>query len=433
MLNKHTSKQIIGTKSEVLKGKRIILCITGSVAAMECPIIARELMRDGAEVYAVMSPAATRLITPDLMEWATGNPVVTQLTGKVEHISLAGDHPETASLVLVAPATANTISKIAHGIDDTPPTTVVSSAVGAGIPIVIVPAMHESMFRHPIVLDNINRLRSIGMEFVGPRFEEGKAKIAHIDTIVAYVIEVLTRPKDMKGLKVIITAGPTREYIDAVRFISNPSSGKMGVSLAIASIQRGAQVTMVYGPGTVEPPPLTKVVSVESTRDMLDAVVSNLKKEHYDIMISTAAVSDYGPDMKVNAKTPSGKKDLTVRFVPLPKVIGKAREVAPNIFMVGFKAEYNIPKEQLISCALRKIKKAKLDLIVANDISQENAGFASNSNEVYVIDKSGEVTHIPLSPKRVIASRILDIVVKNYEQKVLELQKRHPNPRQVTE
>lgn len=433
MLNKHTSKQIIGTKSEVLKGKRIILCITGSVAAMECPIIARELMRDGAEVYAVMSPAATRLITPDLMEWATGNPVVTQLTGKVEHISLAGDHPETASLVLVAPATANTISKIAHGIDDTPPTTVVSSAVGAGIPIVIVPAMHESMFRHPIVLDNINRLRSIGMEFVGPRFEEGKAKIAHIDTIVAYVIEVLTRPKDMKGLKVIITAGPTREYIDAVRFISNPSSGKMGVSLAIASIQRGAQVTMVYGPGTVEPPPLTKVVSVESTRDMLDAVVSNLKKEHYDIMISTAAVSDYGPDMKVNAKTPSGKKDLTVRFVPLPKVIGQAREVAPNIFMVGFKAEYNIPKEQLISCALRKIKKAKLDLIVANDISQENAGFASNSNEVYVIDKSGEVTHIPLSPKRVIASRILDIVVKKYEQKVLELQKRHPNPRQVTE
>jgi phosphopantothenoylcysteine decarboxylase/phosphopantothenate--cysteine ligase len=433
LLNKHTSKQIIGTKSEVLKGKRIILCITGSVAAMECPIIARELMRDGAEVYAVMSPAATRLITPDLMEWATGNPVVTQLTGKVEHISLAGDHPETASLVLVAPATANTISKIAHGIDDTPPTTVVSSAVGASIPIVIVPAMHESMFRHPIVLDNINRLRSIGMEFVGPRFEEGKAKIAHIDTIVAYVIEVLTRPKDMKGLKVIITAGPTREYIDAVRFISNPSSGKMGVSLAIASIQRGAQVTMVYGPGTVEPPPLTKVVSVESTRDMLDAVVSNLKKEHYDIMISTAAVSDYGPNMKVNAKTPSGKKDLTVRFVPLPKVIEQAREVAPNIFMVGFKAEYNIPKEQLISCALRKIKKAKLDLIVANDISQENAGFASNSNEVYVIEKSGEVTHIPLSPKRVIASRILDIVVKNYEQKVLELQKRHPNPRQITE
>ncbi|MFB0560908.1 MAG: bifunctional phosphopantothenoylcysteine decarboxylase/phosphopantothenate--cysteine ligase CoaBC [Candidatus Lokiarchaeia archaeon] len=433
MLNKHTSKQIIGAKSEILKGKKIVLGITGSVAAMECPIIARELMRDGAEVYAVMSPAATRLITPDLMEWATGNPVVTQLTGKVEHISLAGDHPDTASLVLVAPATANTISKIAHGIDDTPPTTVVSSAVGAGIPIVIVPAMHESMFRHPIVLENIDRLRSIGMEFVGPRFEEGKAKIAHIDTIVAYVIEVLTRPKDMKGLKVLITAGPTREYIDAVRFISNPSSGKMGVSLAIASIQRGAQVTMVYGPGTVEPPPLTKVVSVESTRDMLDAVVSNLKKEHYDIMISTAAVSDYGPNMKVNAKTPSGKKDFMIRFIPLPKVIEQAKEVAPDIFMVGFKAEYNIPKEQLISCALRKIKKAKLDLIVANDISQENAGFASNSNEVYVIDKSGEVTHIPLSPKRVIASRILDIVVKKYEQKVLEIQKSHPKPRQIKE
>ncbi len=433
MLNKHTSKQIIGTKSEVLKGKKIVLCITGSVAAMECPIIARELMRDGAEVYAVMSPAATKLITPDLMEWATGNPVVTQLTGKVEHISLAGDHPDTASLVLVAPATANTISKIAYGIDDTPPTTVVSSAVGAGIPIVIVPAMHESMFRHPIVLDNINRLRSLGMEFVGPRFEEGKAKIAHIDTIVAYVLEVLTRPKDMKGLRVLITAGPTREYIDAVRFISNPSSGKMGVSLAISSIQRGAEVTLVYGPGTVEPPPLAKVVSVESTRDMLEAVVTNLKKEHYDIMISTAAVSDYGPDTKIDAKTPSGKKDFAVKFVPLPKVIEKAKEVAPDIFLVGFKAEYNIAKEQLITCALNKIKKANLDMIVANDISKENAGFASNSNEVYIIDKSGEVTHIPLSPKRVIASRILDIVVKKYEQKVLELQKSSLTPRSAEE
>ncbi|MEX2705133.1 MAG: bifunctional phosphopantothenoylcysteine decarboxylase/phosphopantothenate--cysteine ligase CoaBC [Candidatus Freyrarchaeum guaymaensis] len=429
MLGKHTSKQIIGTKSEVLKGKKIVLCITGSVAAMECPIIARELMRDGAEVYAVMSPAATKLISPDLMEWATGNPAVTELTGKVEHISLAGDHPDSASLVLVAPATANTISKIAHGIDDTPPTTVVSSAMGAGIPIVIVPAMHESMFRHPIILENINRLRSLGIEFVGPRFEEGKAKIAHIDTIVAYVVEVLTRPKDMKGLRVLITAGPTREYIDAVRFISNPSSGKMGISLAIASIQRGAEVTLVYGPGTVEPPPLTKVVNVESTREMLDAVVTRLKKEHYDIMISTAAVSDYGPEMKINAKTPSGKKDFTVRFVPLPKVIDTARKVAPDIFLVGFKAEYNVPKEQLISCALNKIRKANLDLIVANDISQEGAGFASNNNEVYVIDKSGEVTHIPLSPKRVVASRILDIVVKKYREKIRELQKSSPSPK----
>ncbi len=422
MLNNHTSKQIIGTKSEVLKGKKIVLCITGSVAAMECPIIARELMRAGAEVYAVMSPAATRLVSPDLMQWATGNPVVTQLTGKVEHISLAGDHPDTASLVLVAPATANTISKIACGIDDTPPTTVVSSAIGAGIPIVIVPAMHESMFRHPIVLENINRLKSIGIEFVGPRFEEGKAKIAHIDTIVAYVIDVLTRPKDMKGLKVLITAGPTREYIDAVRFISNPSSGKMGVSLAIGCVQRGAEVTLVFGPGSVEPPPLTKVINVESTQDMLEAVVSSLKKEHYDIMISSAAVSDYTPDKKIDAKTPSGKEEFIVRLVPLPKIINAVREVAPDIFLVGFKAEYNKSKEELISCALNKIKKANLDLIVANDVSKENAGFAADSNEVYVIDKDGEVTHIPLSPKRVIASRILDIVVKKYNQKLLKAQ-----------
>ncbi|WXG40061.1 MAG: bifunctional phosphopantothenoylcysteine decarboxylase/phosphopantothenate--cysteine ligase CoaBC [Candidatus Freyarchaeum deiterrae] len=433
MLSKHTSKQIIGTQSEVLKGKNVVICISGSVAAVECPIIARELMRNGAEVYAVMSPAATKLISPDLMEWATGNPVVTQLTGKVEHISLAGIHPDTASLILVAPATANTISKIAHGIDDTPPTTVVSSALGADIPILIVPAMHESMYRHPIILENINKLRSLGIEFIGPRFEEGKAKIAHIDTIVAHIIEILTKPKDMKGLRVLITAGPTREYIDAIRFISNPSSGKMGVSLAIESIQRGAEVTMVYGPGDIEPPPLAKVISVESTQDMLDAVVSSLKRKHYDVMISSAAVSDFAPDKKIDAKTPSSKEEFMVRLVSLPKIIDQVRDVAPNIFLVGFKAEYKLSEEQLMSSALNKIKKANLDLIVANDVSQENAGFASNNNEVYVVDKNGEVTHIPLNPKRVIASRILDIVVKKYNQKLLEIQKRSLNPKEIAE
>jgi len=431
LLPEHTSKQIIGTKSQILKGKKIALCITGSVAAVECPIIARELMRHGAEVYAVMSPAATKLISPALMEWATGNPVITELTGMVEHISLAGEHPNAVSIVLVAPATANTISKIAYGIDDTPVTTVVTTAIGARIPVVVVPAMHESMYHHPIIIENLKRLEAYGIEIIGPRFEEGKAKIAHINTIVARVIEILSKKKDMKGLKVLITGGPTREYIDAVRYISNPSSGKMGVALAEDASLRGAEVTLVYGPGTAEPPFNVKVIKVETTKEMLDAALFEVGEKCYDIIICAAAVADYAPENKVNEKIPSGKENLQISLKPLPKVINAIRAAAPKAFLVGFKAEYGVSKEELISRAITKLKNANLDMIVANDVSKPNSGFSAEANEVYVINKRGEIHHIPLSNKKVVASKILDLILEELwegKEKVLpeeELESQH--------
>lgn len=412
LLPEHTSKQIIGTKSQILKGKKIALCITGSVAAVECPIIARELMRHGAEVYAVMSPAATRLISPALMEWATGNPVVTELTGMVEHISLAGEHPGAVSLVLVAPATANTISKIAYGIDDTPVTTVVTTAIGARIPVVVVPAMHESMYRHPIILENLKRLETYGIEIIGPRFEEGKAKIAHINTIVARVIELLLKKKDMKGLKVLVTGGPTREYIDAVRYISNPSSGRMGVALAEEAFLRGAEVTLIYGPGTVEPPSNFRVIRVETTKEMLDAALSEVREKCYDIIICTAAVADYAPKNRVNGKIPSGKDDLEIPLAPLPKVIDAIRVAAPKAFLVGFKAEHGVSRDELLSRAIRKLRNANLDMIVANDVSKPDSGFSAETNEVYVIDKDENIHHVPLSHKNVVASKILDLILE---------------------
>ena len=258
----NTSKEIIGTRSNVLKGYSIVLCISGSVAATRSPDIARELMRDGAEVHAVMSQSSIEhIVHPHLMEWATGNPVVTQLTGKVEHITLAGEHEKHADLILVAPSTANTISKIACGIDDTPITTVVSTAFGSGIPILIVPAMHESLYKHPIVAENIGKLKSLGVEFIGPRIEEGKAKIAETREIVQAVIKRLIAKKDLMGKKVIVTAGPTVEHIDPVRVITNRSSGKMGVAVAKEAQARGAKVALIYGSGTATPPPALKAVS----------------------------------------------------------------------------------------------------------------------------------------------------------------------------
>ncbi|MFB0509829.1 MAG: flavoprotein [bacterium] len=187
----HPSEDLIGTKGEELKNKKIVMCITGSVAAIKSPEIARELIRHGAQVFPVMTKMGQRIIHPDLMEWATGNPVILELTGKTEHVELGSQ----ADLILVAPATANTISKIACGIDDTPVTSVVTVAFGNKIPIIIVPAMHESMYKHPILVQNIEKLRSLGCQFIGPEIEEGKAKISPVEKIVKTVISKFAKSK----------------------------------------------------------------------------------------------------------------------------------------------------------------------------------------------------------------------------------------------
>jgi phosphopantothenoylcysteine decarboxylase/phosphopantothenate--cysteine ligase len=414
----HSSKVIKGTTSSVLAGKKIVLCITGSVAAVECPIIARELMRHGAEVYGIMSPAACNIIHPYLIEWATGNRVITHLTGQVEHVSLGGESPGHADLILVAPTTANTISKIASGVDDTPVTTTVSTAFGAGLPILMVPAMHETLYRHPIVLENIEKLKSHGVVFIGPRMEEGKAKIARTDTIVNKVIDILTKQKDMAGLHVLVTGGPTREYIDAVRFISNASSGKMGIAVAQEAAARGAKVTLVYGIGMTSEPPLdVKCIPVVTADDMMNAVLNEMKRCHCNIFVATAAVSDYTPVQKVDTKIPSGQKGLTIQLKPQPRIVQAVKDESPDTFVIGFKAEYNVPESELIDRAYKRIKDVGLNLIVANDVSKQGVGFSADTNEVYVIDQDRQVTHVTLAPKRDVANRIFDIAMERYNNK----------------
>ena len=288
----HTSKEIIGTKSKELLGKRIILCITGSVAAIKSTEVARELMRRGADVYAVMSRAAQQIVHPDMVEWATGNPVVTELTGRIEHVTYAGEHDRRADLILVAPSTANTIGKVAAGIDDTPVTTTLTTGIGAGIPVIIAPAMHASMYKHPIVLENIEKLGRIGVEVLMPRMEEGKAKIPDTEEIVQAVVNRLTVTRDLEGKRILITAGPTRSYLDAFRYITNPSSGKMGVALAENALARGAEVTLVYGPATAKPPREAEVIHIETTEEMLEAVVRELKDRKHHAAILSAAAAD---------------------------------------------------------------------------------------------------------------------------------------------
>ncbi|NJE00862.1 bifunctional phosphopantothenoylcysteine decarboxylase/phosphopantothenate--cysteine ligase CoaBC [Thermococcus sp. JdF3] len=395
----HHVKLIHATKSRKLVGKKIVLAIPGSIAAVECVKLARELIRHGAEVHAVMSENATKIVHPYAMEFATGNPVVTEITGFIEHVELAGDHENKADLILVCPATANTIGKIACGIDDTPVTTVVTTAF-AHTPIMIAPAMHSSMYEHPIVVENIEKLKRLGVEFIGPRFEEGKAKVATTDEIVYRVIRKL-HPKSLEGKRVLVTAGATREYIDPIRYITNASSGKMGVAIAEEADFRGAEVTLIRTKGSV-PSFVENQIEVETVEEMLRAIERELKAKKYDIVVLAAAVSDFRVKDKAETKIKSGK-ELTLELEPTPKIIDRVKELQPDVFLVGFKAETGLSEDELISAARKQIDRAGSDLVVANTLK----AFGSDENEVLLITRNA-VKKLPRMGKRELAEKLWD-------------------------
>ncbi|WP_297515464.1 bifunctional phosphopantothenoylcysteine decarboxylase/phosphopantothenate--cysteine ligase CoaBC [Thermococcus sp.] len=395
----HHVKLIYATKSRKLVGKKIVLAIPGSIAAVECVKLARELIRHGAEVYAVMSENAQKIIHPYAMEFATGNPVVTEITGFIEHVELAGDHENKADLILVCPATANTIGKIACGIDDTPVTTVVTTAF-AHTPIMIAPAMHSTMYEHPIVVENIEKLKKLGVEFIGPRFEEGKAKVASIDEIVYRVIRKL-HPKSLEGKRVLVTAGATREYIDPIRYITNASSGRMGVAIAEEADFRGAEVTLIRTKGSV-PSFVENQIEVETVEEMLEAIENELKARKYDVVVLAAAVSDFRVKNRADKKIKSGK-GLTLELEPTPKIIDRVKELQPDVFLVGFKAETS--EDKLIEEARKQIERARSDLVVANTLK----AFGSEENEVFLVTRD-EVKRLPRMNKRELAERLWDEV-----------------------
>jgi len=407
----HTSKLIKGSLSDSLNGKSIALCITGSVGAVECVALARKLMRHGAEVYTVMSKMAQKIIHPYLMEWATGNAVTTELTGQIEHVALAGKHKNHVDLVIIAPATANTIGKVANGIDDTPVTTTVSSAIGAGIPLIVVPAMHESMYDHPAVIENIEKLKGMGVIIVSPRLEEAKAKIPSAKTIVDHVLAMLG-PKDLGGKRFVVTTGPTRGWIDRVRFITNPSTGKMGIAVAQELLSRGADVSLIVGPISEKVPEQTEVKRVTTSQEMLESVLSELSKHKIDGFVSTAAVLDYEPSKKEESKMASGAEDLSVKLVPTKKIIEEARKKQRDLFIVGFKVESGVSDKELETRAREKIKAGICDLVVANDEQKKGVAFGADTNEVIIVGGKSFKKHVLLAPKREIARQIVDVIVE---------------------
>lgn len=380
----------------------IVLCVTGSIAAVETVKLARELRRQGASVKCFMSNDACNIIHPNALEFATGQKVVLELTGEIEHVKYA-----QADLILVAPATANLISKFAYKIADNPISTLLITAYGHETPIIFVPSMHDSMFK--AVQENIQKIKEDGIIFIDPKREEGKAKFPSIHDITLQCLRE-TSEGNLKGKKILISAGGTYEPIDSVRGITNRSSGKMSVEIAKKAFIEGADVTIVTGKMDVHVPKVFKRIRVESTEEMQKELEKLLPKS--DVYVAAGALSDFTVENSMDGiEKISSSKDLALNLKTTPKLINNAKDINPKIFLVGFKAEYNVTDEELIYSARKRMETSKADFMVANDVSVPGAGFGSDKNQVIIID--GEVSTVQLTSK----TEVADLIVK----KIIEM------------
>lgn len=388
----------------MLNGKNILLGITGSIAAYKSVDILRGLKGEGASVTVVMSEAARRFISPLIFETLSEKRVYLDLFGDpVSHIDLVRD----SHLFIIAPATANTINKLACGIADNLLTTTWLAHKG---PKLIAPAMNWRMYESPIVKKNIGELTRLGVTFVGPEYgslacgEEGVGRMAPVEDIIEAVRSALT-PSDLSGHNILVTAGPTREPLDPIRFISNRSSGKMGFAIARAALRRGADVTLISGPSFEHPPRGASFISVETAVEMREAVLRNSSSATSVIM--AGAVADFSP-LSISKSKIKKADVMTIDFKKTPDILKELGRRKGDRLLIGFSAEVG----RDIKNARDKLRDKNLDLIVLNDVSREGAGFEVDTNIVTIITRKGEITDYPLMKKEDIANIILDWVVK---------------------
>ncbi len=391
----------------MLKDKTVVIGVSGGIAVYKTLDVVSRLRKLGVNVNVIMTKSATEFVTPLSFQSLSQNYVVCDMfedpkTWDVEHISLA----KRADVFLIAPATANVIGKIANGIADDMLTTTVMATKAK---VLIAPAMNTNMYENPILQRNINTLKELGYNFVEPESgrlacgDTGKGKLASPETIVDEVVKLLSKEQDLKGKSIIVTAGPTVESIDPMRYITNRSTGKMGYSIAKEAIERGADVTLITGPTNLTPPQnLKKLVKIESAKDMYEAVLENLDEN--DVVIKSAAVADYKPKNYSNKKIKKSDDDLVIELDRNKDIAQEIGKIKNNKILVGFAAETN----DLIENASLKIKKKNLDFIVANDLTKEGAGFGVDTNIVKIIDKEGNITEYPKMKKEEVANIILD-------------------------
>ncbi|MDR0791536.1 MAG: bifunctional phosphopantothenoylcysteine decarboxylase/phosphopantothenate--cysteine ligase CoaBC [Methanomassiliicoccaceae archaeon] len=373
----HPSEEIFCTKSSKLRGKTIIMGITGSVAAVECFATIRELIRHGAKVIPVMSKDAQDIVTPTSMEFASGNVPVTKITGQAEHVSMLGDR-SVADLFLIYPATTNTISKIAQGIDDTPVTTMATVAMGSGVPMVIAPAMHDSMFRNPALQRNISFLKESGVMFLGPNTDDMRAKVVSKEEVIAWVFKLMSK-NDLKGKRILVIGGRSEEPIDSMRMITNRSTGLMAVNIAERAFERGAAIELWMGGCSITLPDYILLKRFETVDDLMK-MVGTIK---HDIVIVPAALADFASVKVTKGKIPSDGP-MRMELVPVPKVLPAIRAKCDNV--IGFKAESGLDRDALVAAARKRMNAYDLSAMVANDI--DVAGKKTSS--VIIVRKESE-------------------------------------------
>jgi len=391
-----------------LDGRDLILGVTGSIAAYKAVYLLRELTRLGAGVTVVLTEAAQKFVGPLTWRTLSRRPVLTDLfdpetDAAVEHVALV----ERADALLVVPATANLLAKAAHGIADDFLTTLLLACRG---PVLMVPAMDGGMWGHPAVQSNVATLRSRGVTVLEPEVGElasglsGKGRLPEVEAILEALYRLLT-PRDLTGERILVTAGPTREPIDPVRYLSNRSSGKMGYAIALAALRRGAEVILVSGPTALTPPPGAVFVPVQTAEEMREAVLQHLAAA--TIVIKAAAVADYRPAYPHATKIASKQPGLSIPLTPTPHILEEVAEKKGRAFLVGFAAETH----DVYANAREKLQAKGIDLLVANDVSQRGIGFESDDNQVLLLDRWGGLQELPRMPKLQVAHAILDRIL----------------------
>ncbi len=392
----------------MLRDKVILVGVSSSIAIFKACELVSQLRQRGAKVHVLMTVNATKLVTPLTFHALSGNPVVVDLfepkENSIQHIALA----DQADAFVIAPATANIVAKLANGIADDAVTT---TALACRAPLIVAPAMETKMWENPATQHNVRILKERGAIIVEPEEgwlasgKMGKGRLASIDKIIAAVEQAIAGLQDLKGWRILVTAGATREPIDTVRFISNPSSGKMGVAIAEAARARGAEVVLVAGHMEVMPPKGVEVVRVKTAQEMLEAVVRYA--DWFDVLISAAAISDFKPKQVAEGKIRRSETGrLVLELEPTPDLLATIRQKRPDALLVGFAAEVGEP----VQGAIEKLKRKGLDLIVANDVTEPDSGFGVDTNKCVFISCDGQIEPLPLLKKSEVAHRLLDKV-----------------------
>jgi phosphopantothenoylcysteine decarboxylase/phosphopantothenate--cysteine ligase len=387
------------------KKQSVVVGVTGGIACYKVVELVRLLVKDGFRVHVIMTRSAMEFVTPLTFQTLSGNPVATEIfnltqESQIGHINLA----DSANLFVIAPATANVIGKVANGIADDLLTTVLMATQA---PVLIMPAMNVHMYENPFLQENLRKLRRVGYHIMEPAEGflacgyEGKGRLPEAAVILEEIRRLL-KERDLKGERLLITAGPNREPIDPVRYISNRSSGKMGYALARSAILRGAEVTLVTGPTALEPPLGARVIAVMTAEEMRAAVLKEVDSS--SVVVMAAAVSDYRPVVSAGKKLKRGQEAIELRLEPNPDILKELGAKKDGKTLIGFAAE----TEDVVANAAKKLLEKNLDMIVANNVTEPNSGFDGDTNIATIMDRAGAVRSLPLMSKDELADQIFD-------------------------